>query len=329
MTAPISAIPWYKAGVQRGSADVDEGGAPSWSPARGVEIIAGTPRGGGQDRTARALAAALDSVLEVPIEVSNVAGRGGGNAWDLLAVRQGDGHVLSISSPTLLTNPITGISDLGFDRLTQVARLHTEYILFAVPAGSSLATAADLIDGSHNWDALTVAFATAKGNINHIALAQLCRHSGSDARNLAVRVFDSAPQAAADVLAGNADLVAVTAASLAPQISDGSLRALAVSGPSRLAAPFDGVPCWKDLGVDCDVGTWRGVVGAPGLSASALVFWENAIGAAVATVEWCESLVRHLWSDTSLGPVDTHEFMRNEHLVMQAALTDLGLTELS
>jgi putative tricarboxylic transport membrane protein len=98
------------------------------APERRIEIIAGTPAGGGQDRAARALAQAL------PIEtfVTNVPGRGGGNGWDLLAGRTGDPHVVSISSPTLITNKLRGEASIDHVDLTPLAHLCTESLVFAV-----------------------------------------------------------------------------------------------------------------------------------------------------------------------------------------------------
>jgi putative tricarboxylic transport membrane protein len=125
-------------------AEVDES---SWRPEGEVEIIAGTPAGGGQDRAVRALASALKETSDLDVGVSNVPGRGGGNAWDVVCSHHGDGHRLSISSPTLITNRLTGVSDLDLDTLTQVALLYSEYAVFAVPAASPLESAEDLIAG--------------------------------------------------------------------------------------------------------------------------------------------------------------------------------------
>ena len=50
-----------------------------WQPEREIEIIAGTPPGGGLDRSARALVNAITAtgLLDVPVRVVNVGGEGG------------------------------------------------------------------------------------------------------------------------------------------------------------------------------------------------------------------------------------------------------------
>src|SRR3954451_10836509 len=66
-----------------------------WKPSHAVQLVAGTPPGGGLDRVARALAQALKDahVLDVPIEVLNVPGDGARRAWtDVIDRHPGDAH---------------------------------------------------------------------------------------------------------------------------------------------------------------------------------------------------------------------------------------------
>jgi putative tricarboxylic transport membrane protein len=296
-----------------------------WRPERPVELIAGTPTGGGQDRAARALVEALDESVGVTMSVSNVAGRGGGNAWDILETRSGDGHTLSISSPTLITNRLTGESDLQVENLTPLAMLCAESIVFAVPATSPLADVHDLIDALESDDKPTVSLATARGNINHIALAYLCRHVDLDPREIEISVFDSAPRAIADAVAGPHRVAAVSAASVVPGFTGGFLRPLAVSAPARLGEPLGEVPTFAEVGIDCTIGVWRGVVGPPRLDPEVVSFWARAIGAAVGATSWQRSLDRHIWSDAYKGPVETSTFLRSEDDRLTTALRDFGL----
>jgi putative tricarboxylic transport membrane protein len=298
---------------------------PGWQPDHEIELFAGTPAGGGQDRVARALAAGLAGVLDVPIRVTNVPGRGGGNAWDELTDRAGDPHRLAISSPTLVTNPLVGVSDLEPDVLAHLAVLCNEYIAFAVPVDSWIPDAAGLIEIMTEPRDLVVAFATERGNVNHMALAELCRHQGSDPRQLSIRVFESARHAVADVLESESDLVAVTAASVVPELAEGLVEVLAVSSPARLAAPFESVPTWAELGVECTIGTWRGVIGPPDLSEEQITFWNGAVEAALATGSWRDARTRHVWSDTHVSGAAAREFVVEESARMEFALRAVGL----
>lgn len=299
---------------------------PTWRPDRPVELIAGTPAGGGQDRAARAIAEALAERVDVAVNISNVAGRGGGNAWDILDTRHGDAHTLSISSPTLITNRLTSESDLELETLTPIAMLCAEAIVFAVPATSSITDVHDLMSALASDDKPTISLATARGNINHIALAYLCRHVDVDPSDVQISVFDSAPKAILDAVAGQHRVAAVSAASVLPGVADGSLLPLAVSSRTRLGEPLVNLPTFAEAGIDCTIGVWRGVVGPPELDPPVVSFWAEAIGAAVRSTSWQRSLDRHVWSDAYRGPDDTAIFLRAEDNRLTEALRDFGLS---
>src|SRR3970282_2273543 len=113
----------------------------TWRPRREIEIVAGTPPGGGLDRSARALVKAIESkrLLDVPAKVSNVAGDGGRKAWAYLDRHPGDPHVLCISSSNLATDHLLGTSALDHEAaFTPLAILYTEYIAFLARSDSSL-----------------------------------------------------------------------------------------------------------------------------------------------------------------------------------------------
>lgn len=298
-----------------------------WRPDRPIELIAGTPKGGGQDRAARALAAALAPLLPTPIQVVNVPGRGGSVGWESLAATPGENHRLAISSPTLITNALTGASRTGPRDLTAIAMLCTEYILFVVPPASALRSAGDLLLRLADSPPPVTALATARGNVNHLALARLARHAGASGSTIPVRVFDSAREAIADVLGGRAELGAVSAASAAAETAAGKLRGLAVTALGRLPAPYALVPVWEELSVPCTIGTWRGLVAAPGMEEAAVRFWEQVVTTAVAAPGWQSDLRHYQWTAFHLGAGATAEFHQSEERSLSASLRDLGLID--
>jgi putative tricarboxylic transport membrane protein len=300
-------------------------GADGWRPEREIELVAGTPVGGGQDRPARALVAALAGLVDVPVKLTNIAGRGGGNAWDYLATHPGNPHVLAINSPTIITNRQLGISDFDDTALTPLANLYTEYIAFLVRADSVIADSAGLLTRLRNPAGLTVAMATALGNTNHMALAQLVRHAGGDPRALNLHVFDSALHAVADVMAGRAEVAAITAVSAATELAAGSLRALAVSAPQRLPGLYARTPTWIEQHVPCMIGTWRGVIGARGLGTAHTGWWDRTLRTATASAAWHEELQRHCWINTHTGHAAIGAMLDRERAMLGGLLRELGL----
>jgi putative tricarboxylic transport membrane protein len=301
----------------------------AWRPQREVEIVAGTPPGGGLDRSARALVNAIESkrLLDVRAKVSNVAGDGGRKAWAWLDRHPGDPHVLCISSSNLATDHLLGAS--AFDHegaFTPLAILYTEHIAFLARSDSSLKSGADLIARlAAGAASVTVALSTSLGNPNHIALATVVRHAGGDVQAPSIRVFDSALDAVADLVAGNADICAVTAASAVKEFAAGTMRALAVSAPRRLTGLYARTPTWLEHSVDCVIGAWRGVSGARGLTQAQIAFWERTLAAAVSTEAWTADLARLYWTPMYLDGAELREHLGRERREMASVLKELGL----
>jgi len=301
----------------------------SWHPEREIEIVAGTPPGGGLDRSARALLKAVESdrLLDVPAKVNNVAGDGGRKAWAYLDRYPGDPHVLCISSSILATDPLLGASVHDHaTAFTPLAILYTEYIAFLARTGPPVESGSDLLERfGRDAGSVTVALSTSLGNPNHIALAKVVRHAGGDVKAPKVRVFDSALDAVADVLAGNADICAVTAASAVRELGAGTMRALAVSAPQRMEGHYAKTPTWVELTVDCVVGAWRGVTGARAITPGQIAFGEETLAAAVKAKAWNEELSRHYWTPMHLDGARLREHLKSERVEMAAMLRELGL----
>jgi putative tricarboxylic transport membrane protein len=302
--------------------------ASPWRPTREVEFIVGTPPGGGQDRPARVLMRVLESagLVDQPMKLSNITGKGGGKAWEVLRLRAGDAHVLSISSGPLIANRLQGVTDYDHADFTAVVNLYSEYLAFVVPAASPMKTAADLLArlnaGAGDF---AVAIATALGSSNHIALARITHSVGADPRALKLRVFDSALKAVADVVEGNAEAAVVSAVSAVPALQAAQVRVLAVSAPQRMAGLFAVTPTWVECGIDCTLGQWRGFIGAPGLTAPQVAFWEQAFAQATARPEWQAELAANYWTSTFMTGADTRAFLDKERDFLGRTMRELGL----
>jgi putative tricarboxylic transport membrane protein len=303
----------------------------TWHPQREVEIVAGTPPGGGLDRSARALVKAIESkrLLDVPVTVNNVPGDGGRKAWVYLDQHPGDPHRLCISSSNLATDRLLGKRAYDHEAaFTPLAILYTEYIAFVARADSPLKSGGDLLARLRaDAGSVTIALSTSLGNPNHIAVAKVVRQAGGDVKAPQLRVFDSALDAAADVVSGHAHVGAITAASAVEELSAGTLRALAVSAPRRLAGLYGEIPTWVEQSVDCTVGAWRGVTGARGLTRAQIEFWESVFAAATASDAWNAELARHYWIAMYLDGASLRHYLHRERVEMTAVLGELGLLE--
>jgi putative tricarboxylic transport membrane protein len=114
--------------------------------------------------------------------------------------------------------------------------------------------------------------------------------------------------------------------SAVPELDSGGLRALAVSSPQRLPALYSDTPTWRELGVDCVIGTWRGVIGTRSLAAEQAAFWDAALRAVTTTPEWTAELDRQYWVNTWAGVGEIREMMERERSSLGALLRELGLS---
>ena len=300
----------------------------NWCPGRAIEIVAGTPPGAGLDRTARALAAALEAgnQLGVPVQVTNMPGDASRKIWAHLDRHAGDPHIIVITSLNVTTDYLTGFSAFDHDSYTPLAILHDEYLSFVVRADSPLANGAGLLARLRaDAGSLKAAVATSRGNPNHIALAKVTLKAGGNARALDVSAFDSARNAIADVMAGGTDLGVISAASAIPELTAGSLRALAVTASSRLPEAYAYTPTWLEQGVDCTASVWRGAGGASGIAPDQIVFWDQALAAATASKEWHAAMPRNGWAPLYVGSAILRERLAHERAEMSAVLAELGL----
>lgn len=285
-----------------------------------MRVLAGTPPGGGQDRAARA----LELVLDGRVDVVNIPGRGGGNAWDELMAFSGSEDICAVSSPTLITNKVLGVSSIDDRDLSPIAILYTEYTVALTRPGS------ELTDPQSLWSALAegrvdVAFATAIGSINHLVLAAVCKQVGIRPEVVPLRVHDSARDAITDLVEGSADVALVSMASAAPELKRAEISAVFVSAPTPMQAPSSRIPTLAQLGIDCVLGMWRGLVGPPGLEESALSSWDRRLSAATASTEWQDLLMRNSWTGTYMGCIQTRAFLDQQRQELEALLVSAGV----
>jgi putative tricarboxylic transport membrane protein len=299
-----------------------------WKPEGAVEIIAGTPPGGGTDRSARALLRAIEAnrLLDVPARVVNIPGDGGRKAWAHIAGRAGDPSLIGINSPNNATDVLTGITPADTIVSLPIAILYNEYMVFISRADSPVVDGgAFLARLKANAGGVTISLSTSLGNPNHIAVAKVIKHAGAPVTAPDIRVFDSARDVVADIVAGNADVGVITAASAVPELQAGQVRALALSSPRRLAGVFADVPTWQEQGVDCDVGAWRGAAAAVGIAPEPIRFWQHVLSRAVRTKEWKEEAERYSWTDMYVDGAALEAYLKKEYAEFETILGDLGL----
>lgn len=302
----------------------------SWQPERHVEIIVGTSAGGGLDSSARFIQRLWQErkLIAATFSVVNKPGGGGSVGLAYIVRQAGDGHFLMIVSNPLVTSHITGSSPLTYTDVSPIALLFNEYVGFAVAGNSDVKDGRDFLDRLRTSPgAISVSMPGAPGSVNHVALGVAVKEAGGDARKLKLVVFPSSSEAKTALLGGHVNAMVAPISNLLPQMLSGNVRVLAVSSPARLAGPLSTVPTWREQGVDSVVASWRGMVGAKGLSAGQVAYWEIALNAAVQMKEWKEFLEKNAQAADFRRSTAFRSHLAQEYRQLSELLSELGLVK--
>jgi len=306
------------------------GAAAAWKPDRNVEIIVPSSPGAGTDVTARSMQRLLREKKLIEVSASVVNKPGGANVIGMTYLTQhaGDGHYLMFITPGLLATHIMGLSHLSYTDITPLAVLGTESVVFAVRADSPLKSARDLADRFKADPAsVSVAFAPALGNHNHIAAAQVVKSVGANVKNMKVVVFNGSADAMTALLGGHIDVVLTSASVLLEQIKAGRIRILAVAAEQRLRGVLAAIPTWKELGIASVSTTWRGLFGPGGMNEEQIRYWDQVFAALVQLPEWKQYLDANLIEGTYLNAKDSRKMIDAQNAALTVVLTELGLAK--
>lgn len=318
----------YTAAVYAATMGMARAQAADWKPSRPIEIISGVAAGGSLDLAARAAQRIFQEKRGIaqPITVVNRPGSGSALAWTYLNTHPGNGHYLSMTTNSLVINPILGASAISPADITPIAHLSREDIVFTVRAESAIKSGQDLLERLRKDPAsVTFGIATSLGNPSHIAVAQVARAVKADVRALKVVVFNASTQAMTTVLGGNLDVLVSSPGNPMPHVQSGKMRALAVSAPQRLPGAFASTPTWNEQGAASVSRFWRGVIGPRGLSPAQTAFWEGEFAWLAASDEWKKYLADNLLISDFMNARDAARFLQSESVEYRALLTELGL----
>ena len=281
--------------------------------------------GGGWDGLGRQMFAAMNQA-KVFTDGATFINKGGAAGTiglaEFVRTTKGDDNAVMAMGVIMIGGAISNKMPVTIKDVTPLARLTNEYNAIAVPADSPIKTVADFMAAlKRDPGALAVGGGSA-GGVDHVMLALLARQSGVPADKINFVSFSGGEILAA--LGGGKIKAAISGTSEFRQFADsGRIRIIAVSGPSRV----EGVnaPTLKESGIPVEVGNWRGVVGAPGMSAAGKKTWLDRLGKMHASAEWKQTLKTQGWDDAFLEGDKFEAFLRNEEAAWASALKDVGI----
>ncbi|MBV9563442.1 MAG: tripartite tricarboxylate transporter substrate binding protein [Bradyrhizobium sp.] len=223
-------------------------------PTRSIRIIVGFAAGGGNDIIARIFAEKLAADLGQPVVVENKPGAGAIVGTEYVARATPDGYTLLVGPTGMTVNQaiyakLPYESTRDFVALSELAAFPT---ILVVNASSSIKSVADLTAyAKANPDKANYASASASFQL----VTELFKQkTGAPMQQIP---YKSATEAVMAVVSGQVTTAFVDAGPASPQIKAGTVRALAVAAPVRMA-DFPEVPTLKEIGTDVDGRLWTG-----------------------------------------------------------------------
>lgn len=301
---------------------------PAWKPERTVEIVVGSASGGGNDKTARVLLKIWQENrwLENATVVNRVGG-GGAVAYNHTNQTAGDGHRIAVARTGLLTNHIRGLSPLNYTDMTPIALVADDPMALTVRADSAIKSVGDL---TARWkadpQALAISLGSSVGSTTHFLVALIAKSAGVDPTRLKVLNPGGSSKSVTQLLGGHIDMVSLAAGNTVAHHRAGTARMIGVASEKRLPSLPD-VPTIKEQGVDVVQGGWTLIVGAKGLTAAQVGYWEDLLERTVNHPEWKKSIEADsaVWLFMKSKP--TRDFLKKEYETDRALLLELGLVK--
>ena len=280
--------------------------------------------GGGWDGTGRALGTALREAGAATVTYENKGGAAGAiGLAQFYNANKGDPNALMVMGAVMLGGIITGKPPVSIDQLTPIARLTTEYNVFVLPTNSPFKTMADVVaqlkkdPGSVKWGG------GSRGATEHIAAAQIAQAVGVPAAKINYVPFRGGGEATAAILGGNVTVGGSGYSEFQQYIESGKMRAIAVTSGQRLKG-ID-VPTLKEQGIDVEIGNWRGVYGAAGITPAQRDVLTKLVTDATKTKAWVAALEKNGWSPALLSGKAFDEFVDRDFASLRATMVRAGM----
>jgi tripartite-type tricarboxylate transporter receptor subunit TctC len=217
-------------------------------PSRTITIVCPYAAGTTPDIIARQFADALSKRVGQPVVVESKLGAGGLLGTEYAAGQKPDGYTLFLGSKDTNAVLVHLYPKRNFDpnkALVPISLLGTIDNAFVVSPTLGINTLKEFIEASKKGRTFT--FASPGVGTNLHLLGELLRVQ--EKLNLTHVPYRAFPTAFQDVLGGRVDMVVAGVPPITGMLETGKLKALAVTGPKRVAV-LPNVPTTKELGYD-------------------------------------------------------------------------------
>ncbi|CAG2150217.1 Bug family tripartite tricarboxylate transporter substrate binding protein [Cupriavidus plantarum] len=290
-----------------------------------VKVMIGANPGGGYDQTGRSLGAAMIAAgVAKGASYDNKGGAGGTiGLTQFVNSDKGNPNALVVTGAVMVGAIETSHPPVTLKNATPVARLFADTMVLTVAANSPIKSLKDLTaqlkanPGSVSWGG------GSKGSIDHILAGLIAKDIGVDPKKINYVPFAGGGEASASILGGHVTVGIAGVSEFLPFIKTGKMRALAVTSKDRTAD----LPTLKEQGVNVEIYNWRGVYGAPGITADQRKALIDAVVKATENNVWKDALQKNDWTPFLLTGDEFGKFVDAESARLGATLRELGVAK--
>jgi putative tricarboxylic transport membrane protein len=281
--------------------------------------------GGGWDATGRALGKALqDAGMAASVTYENKGGAAGAiGLAQFFNASKGDPNALMVMGAVMLGGIIRNKPPVSITQVTPIARLTTEYNVFVLPANSPFKTMGEVVAQMKKDPASVKWGGGSAGATEHIAIAMIAREIGMDPTRINYVPFRGGGEATAAILGGNVTVGGSGYSEFQAYIESGKMKAVAMTSGTRVKGI--NVPTLKEQGINVEIGNWRGVYGAAGISDAQKKALADMMVKATKTKSWAEALEKNNWTPAFLTGKAFDDFVDNDLASLRATMFKAGL----
>jgi putative tricarboxylic transport membrane protein len=162
-----------------------------------------------------------------------------------------------------------------------------------------------------------------RGSTEHIAAAMIAQAVGVSAAKINYVPFRGGGEATAAILGGNVTVGGSGYSEFQTYIESGKMRPIAVTSAKRL--PGINVPTLKEQGIDVEIGNWRGVYGAAGITPAQQAALADMVVKATKTQAWKEALAKNGWTPALMTGKEFADFVDTDFAALRATMVRSGM----
>ncbi|MEM9341881.1 MAG: tripartite tricarboxylate transporter substrate-binding protein [Pseudomonadota bacterium] len=262
--------------------------------AQAAECIAPANPGGGWDFTCRQIGKILYDIGQVdkPVQVTNMAGGGGGLAFSSVVNERNDDPdlIVAASQATATRLAQNAFGGATADQVRFVGAIGADPGVIVVAADSPLNSLDDLMNAIKGGEDVSFAGGSAAGGFDHLKVLMLAKEAGiDDIRSIKYIGVDGGADAITQTIGGFTTGMTGDMSEIVGFLQSGEVKALAVLTEERVPG-FEDIPTAKEQGYETVAVNWRGLYVPKGISDERFEEWGAKLAAVAESDEWKEAM---------------------------------------